>query len=414
MKRLYYIILTALCIAALSCVLPWLCSLCIPDKTADPFVSWSPVSDRFIVSMPVEEGKSEPDIFELDPATGEPGRHFTTEQRDSLLPEMYINQLAARDMVPDSIKGIEMSMPNVRRNRWVFSSLPHDINRSKPQVYPLMESMPARFELEDPAVAMTFTDNGVNVTDIESNRPDSLKTARFSLMMADRGFVFPPREATANITTRKAYDNGYLIIDNDNNLFHLKMQVGRPSMARIGMPAGAVPEHVWVTENVDRAHYGLVSTSDGALYVIERENYRPVKLPGVTFDPSRQRLVLIKSLFSWVLRINDSDSMEWIALDARDNYNCLGRYTYMGAQDGSADIEKWIFPFTLSFTSRSDLYVSPRIGNISWHALALNLLLAIALTVARRRSPASRRASGFAVTLVFGIFAFIPLLLIKH
>lgn len=413
MKRFYYILVTLLATAVLSWVLPWLLSLCFPQNIADPFVSWSPINDRFIVSIPSENGHEDPEIFDYDPATDTSSGHYTRDQRDSLLPEMYVNQLASKGLMPDSLKGIEMSMQNIRRNRWVFASFPRDINRSVPTIYPLMESMPARFELEDPKVALTMHD-GVEIIDMETNSTDDVKTRRFAKMFAEKGFRFPAKEAMANITTRKAYDNGYLIIDADNNLYHLKMQVGRPSMARIELPEGAKPVHVFVTENADRMLYGLVSCEDGSLYGLERDTYRMIKLPGVNFDPEHQRLTIIKSLFSWTIKNCRDKEIVWTALDAQNGNKLLGEYRYTYPTGARDKIEKWIFPFTTSFTSDTDLYVYPRVGNFSWHAIFLNALLAAIVAFRLRKRKTGCLVANVVLTLLFGIFIFVPILVIRH
>lgn len=413
MKRIYYIVVTTLSITVLSWVLPWLLSMCFPQNMSDPFVSWSPVNDRFIVSMPAGDEQDEPEIFDFDPATGTTTSHYNREQRDSLLPELYVNQLASKGILPDSIKGIEMSMQNVRRNRWVFTSSPRNFNRSVPTVYPLMESMPARFDLENPTVVLTMPGH-VEIIDMENNSIDPTKTRRFAKMFADRGFKFPAIEANANITTRKAYDNGYLIIDANHNLYHLKMQVGRPSMARIKIPDGIVPQHVFVSEFPDRLLYGFVACEDGSLYVIERDNYNMVKLPNVTFFPEKQRATIVKSLFSWVIKVSDDTDVYWTALDSQNNYNLLGQYHYSYPTGRLDTIKKWIFPFTVSFTSDTDLHVYPRISHVSCHAIFLNILLAAFVIYHLRHHTAGCRIANFVLTLIFGIFAFLPILFIKH
>ena len=82
MKRFYYILVTLLATAVLSWVLSWLLSLCFPQNISDPFVSWSPINDRFIVSIPSENGHEDPEIFDYDPATATSSEHYTRDQRD--------------------------------------------------------------------------------------------------------------------------------------------------------------------------------------------------------------------------------------------------------------------------------------------------------------------------------------------
>ena len=192
------------------------------------------------------------------------------------------------------------------------------------------------------------------------------------------------------------------------------MQVGRPSMARVDLPEGVVPTHVYVTENADRLYYGLVATADSSLYALECGTYRMLKLPEVKVNPETQRIMIVKSLFSWVVKIADDKEITWIALDSQNGCNFLGKYHYTYPTSNLDKVEKWIFPFTISFTSDYDQHVYPRISNFSWHAIFLNILLAIAVAVILRRRTPGCRIANVVVTLIFGIFAFIPILLIKH
>lgn len=414
MKRTHYILFFLLSTAVLSWALPWLYSLCFSEHDREPFVSYSPLRDRFIVTDFNAGGKfDEPDIFEVDPVTLQPGLHYNMDQRDSLLPEIFVGQLSAKGALPDSIKGVEITMRDIRMNSWIFTSSPKDLNRAVPTVYPIMESMPARFKFEDPEVVLTMPGH-VEIIDIESNSIDETKTRRFAKMFADKGFSFPAKEATGNITTRKAYDNGYLIIDNDNKLYHLKMQASRPSMALIKLSDTIVPRHVFVLENADRAHYGLISDEAHDLYTVNHDDtYSISRLSGIKFDPEKDRLTIIKNLFSWCIKIKSGSKSTWVALDP-DNYSVLAVYNFTAPISLSSTIEKWIFPFKISFTTPDDKYVYPRIGSLSWHAIFLNIVLAIVVLFAAKGPNVRCTIGKTIVTLVCGLFAFIPLMLMKR
>ncbi len=325
MKKAHKLLLILISVIVLVWVIPVLYCLIIPDKNRDPFVAWSPVSNRFIVSMPTE-GKGDPEIFDIDPITGEPGKYWNKEQRDSLLPEIYASQLMGKGLMPDSLNGEEMSMHNIRRNRWTFSSFPENINKSTPEVYPLMESMPARFDLEDPKVTL-MAKNNVEVIDIATNTPDDIKTARFSKMFKAKGVKLPITKASANITTRKGYDNGYLLLDADKNIYHLKMQVNRPSMAKINRPDSITPTHLFIQEQPDKAFYGFVATDSGDLYAIQRDDYSMIKIPEVKFNPETDKISILKGLFSWVIKLEKNSGFEWIAIDS-NNYEFIDKYEY--------------------------------------------------------------------------------------
>ncbi|MDE5904648.1 DUF4857 domain-containing protein, partial [Duncaniella sp.] len=149
MKKAYTILLVTLSVIVLSWFLPWLYSLLFPVGASDPFIAYSPISDRMIVSE--RTGEKESVIYPLD-ADGvrEEGVVYTKEQRDSLLPQLYFTQLVAREQMPDSINGVEITIPLLKHNSWVFTSSPRDINKRFADVYLIMESMPARIDLEDP------------------------------------------------------------------------------------------------------------------------------------------------------------------------------------------------------------------------------------------------------------------------
>ena len=414
MKKTYYILFLLLSTAVLSWVLPWLYSLCFSERDREPFVSYSPINDCFIVTDFTNDSKAgEPDIFEVDPVTQTPGRHYTMDERDSLLPEIFVGQLSSKGQMPDSIKGVEVTMRDIRMNSWIFSSSPKDLNRSVPTVYPLMESMPARFKFEDPEVVLTMPGH-VEIINIESNSLDETKTGRFAKMFADKGFSFPAKEANGNITTRKSYDNGYLIIDGDNKLYHLKMQANRPSMARIPLNDTIVPRHVFVMENADRLLYGLFTDENDNLYAINHdETYSIAKLNGVKFNPEKDRIMIMKNLFSWCVKVKSGNETKWVALDP-DDYSVLAVYDFSNPTSLSKESRKWIFPFTISFTDVDDKYVYPRVGDWSWKAVWLNIVLTLIVLFAARGRNIRCTIGKAALTLVCGLFAFIPVMLMKR
>lgn len=412
MKKAYNILLTILCIIVLSWFLPWLYSIVFPVGTSDPFLAYSPVSRQFILSE--TGGEKNPVIcaVEADGTLGE--RRFTKEQRDSLLPQIYFTQLMAREQLPDSIDGVELTVSALKHGQWVFSSLPRDINKVQPKVYLMMESMPERLDLEDPTEVFRFRDGEVEFIDMATNSRVDGRTRRFTEIFKERGFKLPVRSSSANITSRKPYDEGYLLADAEGDLYHLKMQAGRPYMMKVRMADSIRAKHVFMMENVETRHLGLMTDENDNLYVVEREGYSICPLAVGKFDPTKERLTIVKTLFNWVVKISDSEGVRWIALDAVD-YRPLASYSKPYGTAGSQKVAAFIFPYELSFTAFTDCYVYPRIGNLSVKAIFLNFALALIIFAVGRpcRKPVGCRAVSLVVTLVCGIFAFIPFMVIK-
>lgn len=385
MKRLYTIFLILTGFVVLSCALPRLLSLAFSSPDRDPFVSYSSVSGSFIVSYAATD-TSAVRIIECD-ADGHPtSRTFTLEQRDSLLPEIYANQLVQRSQMPDTVNGQPIDMQLVRRNRWVFNSTPKDVNTRPIPVYPLMESMPLRYQLEDPELAFTIGADGIDIFTIDSMSPLPELSARFDRAIGSAGMALPPCRLNANITTRKGYDNGYLIIDRDGHVFQLKLQAGRPAVNRVKMPApGFTAREVFVTEHPDKRLLGIVIDSADHVYVIDHETYTLLPLPLGEVDPAAQRLSIVKGLLTWTVKISDDRGSRWVALDSRD-YSLLGEMSIAATPSKAAIWTRRLVPVAISFTDPASPYVAPRfsIGSpLSFFLWAI--VICAALIITRKR-----------------------------
>lgn len=408
MKTFYQVFLASLSVLILSWFLPWIYGLIFPVGVTDPFVAYSPVTDSFIVS---EAGGG--DIYAVD-ATGNPaGETLTKEDRDSLLPHIYYTQLMAHDRMPDSVSGKEVSVPIFKQSQWVFSSTPRDINRVAPGVNLMMESMPARIDLEDPEMVFRFKDGEVEFIDIATNRVNADRSRRFTEIFSDRGFCYPVKTLSANITTRKPYDEGYLMADNDGGIFHVKMQAGRPYMMKVPKPDSVMAEHLFILENVDRRQLGLVSDTAHNLYVLEREGYRLIPLQVGKVDPGRDRVSIVKNLFNWVVKISGSGGSCWVALDS-DSYEPLGVYAVDYPESMIERVAGYIFPFELSFTDVSDCLARPRVEFFSWHVIFINVVFLLVLLWIYRRQRVSLMIAASGFTLIFGIFSFIPFIILRN
>lgn len=410
MKKLYLIFLTALSALVLSWFLPWLYSMLFPVGGSEPFVAYSPVGKCFIVTNNLGDGKSEIHVIAPD---GSMGNLITKEERDSLLPQIYFTQLVAAEKLPDSIAGKEVSIPLFKHGQWVFSSHPRDLNKIMPETFLIMESMPERIDLEDPEEVFTLHGKVefIKISDCSKNES---RGKRFDDIFRARGFVYPLRSSSANITTRKPYDEGYLLADGEGKVFHLKMQGGRPYMNPISLPADEKAESVFIMENTDSRELGFVSCESGNFHVIERDGYKVTKLPVGEVNPRREKVSVMKNLFNWIVKISDDRQVRWYALDS-DDYSLLGSYGMTGEPSLSQQVASYIFPFTLSFTDINDCYAKPRFKDFSAKALWLGAFLAVVVVAVMLRGRCSRLRITVAViaTLIGGVFIFVPVMIFR-
>ena len=340
---------------------------------------------------------------------------ITRDERDSLVPQLFYKELLAHDRLPDTINGKVVNAHELRSHELMFTSSPRDIVKRTPGVWMMMESMPVRVELSDPTEVFRFTKKGgIEFVDMATNSVVPDRGKRFTETMEQRGFVFPAIDLSANITSRKQYDEGYLMIDSEGKLFHVKQRAGRPYVASISMPDGAVAEKAFILEESDRSILGFVADTDDNLYIIEKDGYRVYPLPVGKVNPSKENMMCMGNLFNLTFRFTNNGVSRWRAVERTDNgYQLAGSYDYQKPRMATAKIADYLFPYTLAFVSNSDSLAYPRFVNISWYAIYLNLLLALMLLFVQRKDRNSWTYAGAAVTVFCGIFSFIPFILLK-
>lgn len=392
-------------VLVLSWFLPWLMDFVMPSAAKSPVVYFSPIDNKFIMTKTDDDGKSQ--YQELD-AHGKPMATITRNDRDRLLPQVFYTVLSGKDELPDSVCGQPVSIHRFKENSWVFVSNPREVNKVPASVNMMMESMPERLELEDATEVFRFTADGIEFVDMETNKVLPERSARFTKMLKDEKFAFPAIALNANVTSRKPYDEGYLMVDANHKLFHVKMQVGRPYVHRVEAAESVDVKYVFVTENVDHRFLGVFTDVDNNAYMLEASTYAVRKLP-FKWNPETERIVIMANLFNWVANVGNSSGVYYVAVDNSD-LSLLGQFSLASEPSKFQKIEDSIFPFTMSFTSLDDQYVYPRIqvsGN--WLVLCLNIVLAcVAFAMLRRRRGKALAWSGAAVLL--GIYVFIPLI----
>lgn len=410
MKKFSIAILFAVAIAVLSWFIPWLYAVCIPSASNEPFFGFSPVSGKWISNLAVSGGK--PVINHIAPfaASGDKGEQLTVDERDSLLPQMYYRQLSAHDRLPDSVNGMEMSMHNLRTHEANFRITPREINKVSSGIYLMMESMPVRVDLSDPEEAFRMTSDGIEFIRIATNEINHDRSRRFTKALKAKGFSFPGKDFSANITSRKQYDEGYLMVDSEGALFHVKQQAGRPFVARVLLPDSVRIKKAFIWEESNRDLLGYAVDTAGHPYLIRSEGHLAVPFPAEagTVDPEKESILVMSNMFNTVMRISSREAgSRWMAFEPY-TLKMIGKYSAPKEYSAARAVSKYIFPYVLSFVSNNDSLAYPRISDYSAKALPLNIVLALVLLGIGLRRKDSLRSWGALITVPFGIFAFIP------
>lgn len=242
---------------------------------------------------------------------------YSDRQFDSILPFFYYHQLASDGRLPDSLNGIKLTPQKIGLTNFIFRQSASDINKTVPRLYPLLEAMSGRVDLQMPGDVFRLNDR-IEFIDMATNTILEKKSEIFTQAMKKKDFRFPVRCIGGNPTVKKEYDEGYFLTDSDHRLFHLKQLRGRPYFRPIPLPKGIEITHIFVKEYPNRKFYALLTDQENNLWALSNPDYQLYPLPIGKYDPRQDDIQIIGDLFNWTVSIDKKDGEHIFALDATD------------------------------------------------------------------------------------------------
>ena len=316
MRKLANIILGIIVVLLVVWELPWLynnyaVSFLRGDEIGgQPFTLYSGLADEFIQNT---EGQGRRGIS---------GREYTVEEADSLLPFFWTTQLVNAGRLPDTIRGYAVSPQLIRQTNINYHRRAYDTHTNRPNcgLWLLLESLPKRVNLEDPDDAFRFTKDGIEFINMNTGKVKPKKSKLFTDALVKKGFAFPVHELDGNPDTRKEYDEGYLLIDNNRKMYQMKMTAGQPFVKKIDLTdETVVPKFIFVTEFRSRCLRGLMTDENNVLYVIT-PNYEVKPLGGgIHYDPTQSNMMIMGNMLDWTIRITTEEAEEFYAVSALDH-----------------------------------------------------------------------------------------------
>ncbi len=279
------------------------------------------------------------------------GVRYTEAQADSALPFFYYRQLSMNGRLPDSVLGLPFELKEVQRNNFIFRSQAKRLNTPVPALYFLMESAPRRGELYMPSDIFRSTAHGLEFIDMQTNTIIPDKSQQYTELLLGRGFEFPIADISFELSTKKEYDEGFLMVDSKGGLFHLKQVQGQPYLAKIEVPSDMSIQKVAITEFPNRRGLGFVVDQNNTIWALEHEGYKLHKTGITGFDPHTDNLTIIGNQIDWTVQISGETELRTLAIQ-NSNYALLDSLTtpYQGG---------WTTE-PITFSGPRDSYIYPR------------------------------------------------------
>ena len=395
-----YILLT--CAIMMAWLLPWLYNLCTPKTFSTPFTLYSCILDDFTTMA--SDGKDRL-VFK-----DRKGNLYRGSQFDSVQPMFYNRQLLADGKMPDSIKGRAITAEEIKYNNFFANTSAYEINRTTPELYMLMESLPKRVDFEEPEEVFRSTSEGLEILDMASNSIKEERSMIFTEAMKKKGFSFPIQLIHGNATTQKQYDEGYFMTDSKGGLFHMKQTNGRPYVKHIEIPQELEISNIIITEFPNRQTRAYLSDKKNRFFILD-ENYKIYKTD-VIYNPFKDGLLIIGDMFYYTVKVDNDTEERFYALDSK-TYATVDTMNITREENIYSKVSDLLFPVRLKFTSYDDRWVYPRLLDWSASALILNFILAAIFLHINRKRLRKNLIMGTGI-LILGIYLFIPVLVIKE
>ncbi len=343
------------------------------------------------------------------------GNVYPRSQYDSLLPLMNYRQLAMDGNLPDSIEGHAMDVKVLRSKQVVYRFRPSDVYSPQPKMGVLLEAMPKRGSLSLPGDYFRMNDSEMVFVDAETNSVKNAKSKMFTAELQKKGFEFPAKAFWGNPTVRKPYEEGYFCLDNNGELFHVKMVNGRPFVKNTGVSKQVAVKWFVMREVSDKRFYGYLFGQNGELGIVESNEdggYRFVKMDVRPVDITKDDITIMGNMLYWTVRIYNSEAMDCYGLRSStlESLSTYHQEKEIGTWDRVADV---VFPVILSPSSPDNGYVGCYVLHFSAFAWILSVILALLVFVFIRKRLALHRSlivsAVVALTGITGVIAFVLL-----
>jgi len=401
MVKISRYVLVIIAVIGLAIALPKLYWITFAKPIRVPFVQYSAVDHDFMILRSTDDGVVR---------SNTKGKIFTREEYETKLPFVYVRQLLMNQTLPDSLNGVEMDPHQISKYRSSFRLRPDDLYSPQPSLYPLFESQSGRVNLEMPEDYFRINWR-MEFIDAESNTINEEKSRMFSAVLYNRGFKFPATSISGIPTTLKSCDEGYFVIDSEDQLFHVKMIKGEPFVRKVDLPDGQKFKSVQCLDNSDKLFYAYLFSEDNHVYALTQYDYLLERFPIDGVDPDECEIRINGDLLNYNILIQGEGFVRSYVFD-RDLHleNEYSEEWPVRNDKKEGKIAAALFPAQLSMTNSKsnyiNLYFTP---SNSFYWIIISLLFAITqfVIIRKRKEKLQNQLLDIVIVCITGIFGFL-------
>lgn len=309
------------------------------------------------------------------------GNKYNTAQFDSLMPMLNFRQLMSDGRLPDTINEQAITPQVVRAKSLIYKYKPAEINTLDYGLYILFETMPKRVGLEIPDDVFRLRDK-IEFIDDQSNEINIKKSELFQQAFYKSGFQYPAQWLAGNPNPRKPYDEGYFVLDANNQLFHMKMVNNRPYIKNTKIGENIQIAHFAMLEVPDKRFYGFLFSKKGELFIVENDgaDYKTVHLDIDPINLQKDEVILMGNMFYWTVSVITSSAKLSYVLET-DSLKRIDEHRIARVPGKWDVVSKWAFPYYITFENADSNYIKPYIHYIGVTGFAINFVLALFVAI---------------------------------
>lgn len=338
------------------------------------------------------------------------GQTYTREEYEQKLPLMFEKQLITSGLMPNSIKGVELDMRIISREKSFFRLKVDEIDAPDPKLYPLFESQSGRAKIDLPDDFFRITWR-IEFIEAATNRILEEKSQLFSGTLYRNGFTFPSKIIAGLPTPRKSCDEGYLIVDAKDQLFHLKMIKGKPFVRRVEIPKGLKFRYIKCVDFRNKDFYAYLFSEKDEIYILTQDDYQLIKWPVDGIKLSKCDLKIYGDLFNYTVVAESDDQLKAIALNKE--FQVVNTYTEpvkLKKYEPEGKFFAALFPVQVSMNSVSSKFVRFYVSfseGFNWLIVNLLFVLLHFVLLFRKKANFINQITDIAIVAATGIFGFI-------
>jgi hypothetical protein len=400
-KKISRYILVLIAILASAVAVPKLYWLAFEKPISLPFIMYSSSENDFFM-LRHESGQAK----RMDRA----GNELSRDEYEEKLPLFFARQLIVSGIMPDTIHGMAMDIHEINKSKSSFRIKPRDLAMPLPGLYPLFESESGRASLEMPRDFFRITDR-MEFVNAGENSIDERKSQMYTTVLNNRQFNFPAKKIAGIPTTRKSCDEGYIVIDSKDLMYHVKMIKGKPYVKKFEVPEGLTFKHIACVDFSDKKYYCYMISEENEIWILTQDDYEFVKFPYDGLIPETDELRIYGNMFNYTIIARREGYLKAMALDA--DYNKVDEYTEnwnIRSESKQGNIASFLFPVQISLskgTSYFNNFYFEMTKGFNWLILHVILIIGQIFIIRRSSLKVKKNLIDLAIIAATGLFGFI-------